>query len=254
MSQNKKYMKNKLLKQIRAAISSVLVFAILFSNLAFFPLNEAKAAGEMLVISSLSADYGDSITVPLMATNFSDIGGMTFYINYDSSALTYDGYTETATIGNPTLSVNESGGVIAVNWFGTTPINVASGSVLDLKFIVASSSPTTSNITFSNTPSLPEIVDSVGDAVESASYANGAITLNVGAANQVEWYELLNTTSADIDLTGWTIARSATSDTITLSGILPARGILVFSKDTRSIVNNGGEGLSIALCKWPLII
>ncbi|WP_412732027.1 beta strand repeat-containing protein [Minisyncoccus archaeiphilus] len=255
-------MKNKLLKKIRAAISSLLVFAILFSNLAFFPLTEVKAAGEVLTIGSLSADYGDNIVVPLMATNFSDIMGMTFYINYDSSALTYDGYTETATVGNPTLSVNEFGGVISVNWIGTTPIDVASGSVLDLKFVVASSSPTTSNITFSNTPNPPEIADSIGDPVFSASYVNGVVTLNAGAANQgdviinevfpnptnptgVEWYELLNTTSTDIDLTGWTIARSATSDTITLSGTLPKNGILVFSKDTGSVANNGGDFLQV---------
>ncbi|MEK7479206.1 MAG: immunoglobulin-like domain-containing protein [Patescibacteria group bacterium] len=44
-----------------------------------------------------------------------------------------------------------------------------------------------------------------------------------------EWYELLNTTDNEIGLTGSTIERAVPGDSITLSGNLPAHGILVFS-------------------------
>jgi len=59
-----------------------------------------------------------------------------------------------------------------------------------------------------------------------------------------EWYELQNTTTTAIDLSGWIISRTLTADTLTLSGTLPAYGILVFSA-TASATNDAGDAVTL---------
>ncbi|MFA6348311.1 MAG: lamin tail domain-containing protein, partial [Candidatus Paceibacterota bacterium] len=55
-----------------------------------------------------------------------------------------------------------------------------------------------------------------------------------------EWYEVLNTTTSPIDLSGFKIDRTITGDSMSLSGTLPAGGILVFSTNSNA-VNNAGD-------------
>ncbi len=59
-----------------------------------------------------------------------------------------------------------------------------------------------------------------------------------------EWYELLNTTGNNIDLSGWSIDRAVTSDSIALSGTLPANGILVFYALSNH-ANDGGDMVTL---------
>jgi hypothetical protein len=58
-----------------------------------------------------------------------------------------------------------------------------------------------------------------------------------------EWYELLNTTSNDINLEGWSLSRN--SGPISLSGIIPANGILVVSANNVE----GNDDMDIVLLK-----
>jgi hypothetical protein len=58
-----------------------------------------------------------------------------------------------------------------------------------------------------------------------------------------EWYELLNTTSNDINLEGWSLSRN--SGPISLSGIIPANGILVVSANNVE----GNDTMDIVLLK-----
>ncbi|MCK9578623.1 Ig-like domain-containing protein, partial [bacterium] len=57
-----------------------------------------------------------------------------------------------------------------------------------------------------------------------------------------EWYELINTTTSPIDLSGFKIDRTITGDSMSLSGTLPAGGILVFSTDSTA-VNDAGDAI-----------
>lgn len=60
----------------------------------------------------------------------------------------------------------------------------------------------------------------------------------------LEWYEVLNSTASPIDLSTWSIRRQVTADTITLSGTLPAYGILVFTA-TSTATNDAGDMISL---------
>lgn len=62
------------------------------------------------------------------------------------------------------------------------------------------------------------------------------------SAGNLEWYELFNTTATAIDLTNWTIYRQVIGDSITLTGTLPAYGIIVFTAASTT-VNDAGDAV-----------
>ncbi|MFA6252080.1 MAG: lamin tail domain-containing protein [Candidatus Paceibacterota bacterium] len=73
----------------------------------------------------------------------------------------------------------------------------------------------------------------------------GQVVINEFVANPStgqEWYELINTTVSPIDLGGFKIDRTITGDSMNLSGILPAEGILVFSTSSTA-VNDAGDAI-----------
>ncbi|OZM56486.1 competence protein ComEA [Lottiidibacillus patelloidae] len=52
-----------------------------------------------------------------------------------------------------------------------------------------------------------------------------------------EWMELYNTSSSDIDITGWTLNAQDGSPSITLSGVIPAKGYFLLEKTDDNSVN-----------------
>ena len=71
----------------------------------------------------------------------------------------------------------------------------------------------------------------------------GAVVLNefyTNPSSGQEWYEILNTTSSPISLSDLRIERSATGDSLPLSGTLPAGGILVFTANSNPS-NDAGD-------------
>ena len=81
----------------------------------------------------------------------------------------------------------------------------------------------------------------------AVGYSPGDVLINefsTDPSTGSDWYELLNTTSSDIDLSSWTIDRAVTSDSISLSGTLPANGILVFSSASNHD-NDGGDMVTL---------
>ncbi|MDD4409465.1 MAG: lamin tail domain-containing protein [Candidatus Pacebacteria bacterium] len=252
-------MNNKILKKFKAFMGGFLISAILFSNFALFPFNEALATPlETITIGSDTASYGEEISIPVTATNISELGSMTFYIDFNNTFLRYDGFTAMAAL-NPALESTDitlyDSDTIAVTWFANSPFNASNSVLFKLNFTAISSDDATVNLRFSNDPNPPEISDFSLNVI-SANYTDGVVTLSTIAGDVIinelfvnpsgdptgnEWYELLNTTDSDINLSGWTIDRTVTSDSIALSGTLPAHGILVFTKTTGSAANNGGD-------------
>lgn len=69
-----------------------------------------------------------------------------------------------------------------------------------------------------------------------------------------EWVELYNNTDSDIDLTGWKLQAEDGTPTITLSGVIPARGFFLLERTDDNTVNDiaadlvyGNDGSSWAL-------
>jgi hypothetical protein len=84
------------------------------------------------------------------------------------------------------------------------------------------SAPTATNtptITETGTPTLtPTAVVHMSVVINEVAWAG------TGASPYDEWIELYNTTSNDIDLTGWKLTASNNGPTILLSGLIPAKG------------------------------
>lgn len=73
----------------------------------------------------------------------------------------------------------------------------------------------------------------------------GQVVINefmINPSTGQEWYEVLNTTTSPIDLNGFKIDRTITNDSMSLSGTLPAGGILVFSTNSNS-ANDAGDAI-----------
>lgn len=64
--------------------------------------------------------------------------------------------------------------------------------------------------------------------------APAAIVNEFSSNGASDWVEILNSTSEPVDLSGWyLVVVTASPATTTLSGILPASGILTFALDLR---------------------
>ncbi len=130
-------------------------------------------------IGSAQASVGDTVSVPINVTGFSNVGAVSIKINYDSSVLNFIG-TENAPV---TFTTNAAGGVISLGWFDATassPINIASGKLLDLKFVYNGG---TSNLTFNTAQS--EIADGVGSVIPT-TFNDGIVSPSSGPTVTLE--------------------------------------------------------------------
>lgn len=171
-------MKNKSLIIFKKIISYMLALLVVVSGLTF--TSTAKAVGgtvlmPMLRIGSQSAENGANISVPLNASDFVDVEGMTFNIQYDDTLLIYTGYTQNALSGHGTLAINPVGNQIMINWFDSSPLTIINSSaLLTLNFTVISATVTNTNLIFTGTR---EINDSTGTPI-STTFIDGIISLN----------------------------------------------------------------------------
>ena len=219
-------MKNKLLIIFKTMTSYVLVSSVVILNFGFVMPVKAVDVGEpTLTIGSQSASIGNAINVSINASNFTDVEGMTFNVQYDTTLLTYTGYTQDALSGHGTLAINPTGDTIAINWFDASPLNVSNGAILTLNFTVISESSVNANLTFVGTQ---EINDSVANPI-TTTFVGGVISLNPGPtlssiAITNPATKLVYTVGDALDITGLVITgtysdASTKVETITTSNI-----------------------------------
>lgn len=116
---------------------------------------------------NITATPGDSVTIPINVTNFSRVGAITLKIQYTTAALTwgralnYDAQLTGALAG-------ASGGVVTIAWDAVAGMNLASGKLLDLKFLYVGGNAT---LTFT---AACEISDVDGN-VQTVSYTAGSV-------------------------------------------------------------------------------
>jgi hypothetical protein len=119
---------------MKKIIHHLLVLAIASGLL--FP-NGILKAQVTLSLGSVQACQGDTILVPVNATNLTDIGAITLYIGYDTAVLKYQGHVNTHPQfpGLMTNAVVTPYTQVNVAWSSLNPGNLPSGKLLDLKFI-----------------------------------------------------------------------------------------------------------------------
>lgn len=119
----------------------------------------ANLRGQTVKIDSIIANYGDTVLVPLNFYGYTNMGALTLFIQYDTSALEYIGMTHLVPEGQGTLTnatiIQDSLTVVGIAWSANTGgINFPDGKYMDLKFIF---SPGASDLVFYEP--LCEIVD-----------------------------------------------------------------------------------------------
>ncbi len=123
---------------------------------------------------------GDQVCVDVTVQNFTNIVSMQYSINYNSSVLQFTGGANFnlpgftgANIGNPTP------GNITISWLANDPVggqSVANGTVIyQLCFNITGASGTSSNITFSGSPTPVEISNPNG--IVNPTFDHGSVTV-----------------------------------------------------------------------------
>ena len=122
-----------------------------------------------ITIASVNAPVGDTVSVPLTAKGISNIGAISLKISYNSSNLSFVDVKNAAV----TFTYNAASGVISLGWFdatATTPMKIDSGKLVDLRFVVNSSSA--DNLSFLTSQS--ELSDESGKVVD-IQFVNGIV-------------------------------------------------------------------------------
>jgi hypothetical protein len=131
---------------------------LLFSGLSYSQIT--------VTAGSVSAAPGDSVTIPISVTNFSAIGAITLVIQYPSGLswgrmLNADPQVSGMLAGN-------SNGKITITWDAIAGMTLASGKLLDLKFLYTGGTDTLKFTTAC------EIAD-INTIVKTVSYTNGIV-------------------------------------------------------------------------------
>jgi hypothetical protein len=129
--------------------------------------------------SNLTTCDGDTILVPLVLENAMGISAMSLTLNYPGQNLRYLGYQQV----NPTLSqanlllnativngVNQ----VRIAWYDLVPVNISSGNLLSLRFVVEQASFSSLEWDLNNF-GMCEFADEFGDSVRNMFYHNGLI-------------------------------------------------------------------------------
>ncbi len=128
-----------------------------------------NVTGASLSLPSLKGNVGDTVVVPINAGNLSNVGAISLKLSYNASILSFVGTDN----GAVTLTDNSTNGVISLGWFDNTakaPLNLSSGKLVDLKFVV--NSTTTDYLNF--LVSQCEVSDETGNNI-TVLYTNGTV-------------------------------------------------------------------------------
>jgi len=140
-----------------------------------------RAQAPVVAIGSVSGCVGDTVNIPINVTNFTNICAVSLELNFDSSALRYVGFNNSALTGNLIVNNPTTAGVpqsrVLVSWFSLTPAVIGSGSglMMNLRFAIQSAPPRP--ITFNLlVPGQCELADINGDVIAGVLFTNGGIT------------------------------------------------------------------------------
>ncbi|MDO8490131.1 MAG: hypothetical protein Q7S47_01810 [bacterium] len=167
------------IEKIQKTTSSLVVFCMIGSNMILAPLALATPT-PTVTIGSQSTVNGASISVPVNATDFGNVGGVTLTgIQFNASLLTYTGYTLGVLPAGTVVNTFPSNR-INVNWFDSANwINLNSATLITLNFTVNSTSTTSTNLSFVGAN---EVSDPIGDLIVGA-FTDGVILLNQADPN-----------------------------------------------------------------------
>lgn len=123
-------------------------------------------------------NVNDTISVPLNVSSFVNVGAISLKMSYDPAVLSY------VSVSDSKFTANAVNGVLAISWYdatSTNPINLSSGTLLNIKFVYKGGSSSLNFVT-----SVCEIANKTGDVIPTA-FVNGRVgnvpSLSFGSAS-----------------------------------------------------------------------
>lgn len=153
-------------------------FSTLFSIIIFLftlaPAAMAEGGIPTVTIASQTADQGSTFYVPVTGSDFTNVYGATFNINYDGALLTYNGFSMGAMGGQGTLNVTPGVNSVVVEWADElVPLNIVEDTVLlSLNFSLIPNSMVAADIDFAAS----ELRNFGGTIVEGVNFVSGTVT------------------------------------------------------------------------------
>ena len=137
-------------------------------------------SGATLKIGNSPGSAGNSVFVPIQATDIIDMVGFQFTIVYDKTKLTYINCTNWATgINAAQVQINSLDGKLTFVYTDAA-INIANGKFFDLNFTVLNGASGNAAISWSDNPTKKELSNSIPNEI-SCGYTNGAVEINCTA-------------------------------------------------------------------------
>ena len=84
-----------------------------------------------LTIGTVRGVAGKDVNIPITTIGMTNIGSISLKVTYDQTKLTFK---QVANFSGSSPVTNAANGVLSFAWFGTTPLNIGTGKLLDLVF------------------------------------------------------------------------------------------------------------------------
>lgn len=134
-----------------------------------------NAFGQTAAIGDYSDFPGQQIVVPVVVTDFYNVGGITLFIDFDPDVLDYISFNNPSGLPNLLVNAFNPGGgryTVGITLSTTDPINIAAGTLLELVFFYNGGE---TGLDFFEGLGGCEIV-TIDDQQLSVTYGNGSIT------------------------------------------------------------------------------
>ncbi len=129
---------------------------------------------------SISNSCTGSLVIPVNVTNCNNVGAFSLALNYDVTKLIFDGYqSPNAALAPGMLAVNANGSKVLLTWASTTPANIGSSVLIQLRFR-GNAGVATTLAWDTQTPGYCEYSDASGSIITSF-YVGGTITIAANA-------------------------------------------------------------------------
>ena len=124
-----------------------------------------------MTIGFVVTPVAGAIALPISVANFNNVGAISLKIAYDPTVATFNNVTSAVT--GVTFTASAANGVISIGWFdatGTTPVNIATGTLVTLNFTYISGN---SSVAFNAAQC--QLANSSNSVIGGVTYQGGTI-------------------------------------------------------------------------------
>ena len=167
---------NNFLQSALGKFTSTLLFLLFCCYSLFSGQSKAQVTVNLGNVSTCTP--GTVVTVPIMVTNFNNIGAVSLDMNYSPTALTYTGFNNSGLTGNLIVNNPIIGGVVQgrvlISWFSLTSSNIGNGLMMNLTFTANASTAVNWNLAVAGQC---ELADGDGEVINNVAFNSGSVTV-----------------------------------------------------------------------------